>query len=31
MAVNFGVAVLLFWIIHHAVSTIVAEISRAQV
>lgn len=30
MAVNFGVAVLLFWAIHHAVSTIVAEISRAQ-
>ncbi len=31
MAVNFGVAVFLFWIIHHAVSIIVAEISRAQV
>ena len=30
MAVNFGVAILLFWVIHHAVSTIVAEISRAQ-
>jgi hypothetical protein len=31
MAGNFGVAVWLFFIIHHAASTIVAEISRAQV
>ena len=31
MTVNFGVAVLLFWVIHHAASIIVAEISRAQV
>ena len=31
MAVNLGVAVLLFWVIHHAASVIVAEISRAQV
>jgi hypothetical protein len=31
MAVNLGVAVALFWVIHHAASIIVAEISRAQV
>ncbi len=31
MAVNIGVAVLLFWMIQHAASTIVGEISRAQI
>ncbi|MGA7455812.1 MAG: hypothetical protein WBW51_00590 [Methyloceanibacter sp.] len=31
MAVNIGVAVLLFLVIHQAASTIVAEVSRAQV
>jgi hypothetical protein len=31
MAVNLGVAVLLFWIIQRAASTIVGEISRAQI
>ena len=31
MSFNIGVAILLFWVIHRAASTIVAEISRAQV
>jgi hypothetical protein len=31
MTVNFGIAVVLFLVIHQAASTIVAEISRAQV
>jgi hypothetical protein len=31
MAFNIGIAILLFWMIHHAASTIVAEISRAQI